>query len=211
MSVVVWDGKTIAADRRQCCGALRSETSKMCKLPNGEVLAWTGTQERGLALADWYRDGASPAKWPSFQSDDDWVRLIVASCEGAFFYEQLPIRQMVIDPFGAWGEGRDFAYGALGMGATARQAVEVTARFCVSVGDGIEAYDLAAATAEPEPAADAEPLPEPTSAAYICKTCRTVLQGAREERCRDGCKVPIYLHDGEPRSVGLGGSWELLA
>jgi ATP-dependent protease HslVU (ClpYQ) peptidase subunit len=52
------------------------------------------------------------------------------------------VRQVVEDPFMAWGSGRDFALGAMAMGATAREAVAVACRFNVYCGNGIDAFDL---------------------------------------------------------------------
>lgn len=45
------------------------------------------------------------------------------------FSENVPI---------CYGEGRDFAYGALEMGANAIKAVEVASKYCISCGMGID-------------------------------------------------------------------------
>jgi hypothetical protein len=115
----------------------------MRKLSNGEVLAWSGWQDGGLAMADWYERGADPQSFPALQADENrWSRLIVATPSGVFIYERLPVRCDVLDPFCAWGAGMDYALGALAMGADARKAVEVACEFSVDCGFGFEAYDL---------------------------------------------------------------------
>lgn len=144
MSVIAWDGKSLAADRQCTTADLRALVSKIRRLSDGTVLAWTGKHEMGLALARWYEEGADRAKWPKFQEDkEDWCRLIVATNSGrVIFYEQLPEPQEVLDTFMAWGSGRDFAIGAMGMGADARTAVEIASRFSVGCGYGVDVFEL---------------------------------------------------------------------
>lgn len=142
MSVVAWDGKVIAADRQGTIAEMRVVSSKMRRTAEA-VLAWTGNQECGLALADWYERGASKDAWPKFQDDmDRWTRLIVADMHGIRYYEQEPVPQYVQQPFIAFGSGRDFAMGAMAMGASAERAVQVASEFCVSCGMGVEVMEV---------------------------------------------------------------------
>jgi len=48
----------------------------------------------------------------------------------------------MMNSFMAWGSGRDYAMGAMEMGADARRAVEVTNVHSTDCGFGVEAYDL---------------------------------------------------------------------
>jgi hypothetical protein len=142
VSVVAWDGKSIAADKQATSSGLRIRTTKMREL-GSEVLAWTGDQGSGEAVAQWYADGADPAKWPESQKDkEDWARLIVAGANGVKCYERQPIPVRVEDEFQAWGAGRDYALGAMARGATAREAVEIAMRFDASCGLGIDEFKL---------------------------------------------------------------------
>lgn len=162
MSVVAWDGKTLAADcagtesymtrisrkmRVICCGERVEQDDATGRLNmhiqdrEGPkvVLSAVGDAEAGMVLMDWYEAGAEVKDWPSFQEDrDNFTRLIVATCWGVFQYDQLPIAQPVTDPFMAWGSGRDFAMGALARGANARDAVLVTNRFSTVCGHGVD-------------------------------------------------------------------------
>lgn len=142
LSVVAWDGKTLAADRQGSQGDLRFRTCKIRKLPNGDLVAFTGPLENGMAVALWYEKGADPAAWPASQKGDDWSRLIVVSRGKVFVYEQLPLRQPVLERVAAWGSGRDFALGAMAMGATAERAVQVASRFASSCGFGVQAFQV---------------------------------------------------------------------
>jgi hypothetical protein len=143
MSIVVWDGKTLAADMQATCADARFKVSKMRRLDDGTVLAWAGHQDGGLAMARWYETGADPNKLPPCQKDE-WTRLIVVQPGGkVVFYEQFGYPIEVLDCPAAWGSGRDFALGALAMGADARRAVEIACQFNINCGMGVEAIDVA--------------------------------------------------------------------
>jgi len=143
MSVIAWDGKMIAADKQATCSGMRFTTTKMRRLPSGEVLAWTGEQDGGELLAIWYANGADITKWPEFQKDKElWVRLIVANVSVVKFYERQPIAVVVEDAYMAWGSGRDYAMGAMAFGADAEHAVSIASKFDNGCGCGIDMFLL---------------------------------------------------------------------
>lgn len=143
MSVVAWDGYTLAVDRQGENAGHIFPVSKSRRLANGEIVAWTGGHAQGLLLAQWYEDGADPAKWPAFQSDkDSWTRLIVAKPTGIAVYEQYPVPMIQEGLQRAYGAGRDFALGALAMGADARRAVEIASELSDSCGMGVDVYEI---------------------------------------------------------------------
>lgn len=141
MSVVVWDGKRIAADQQAALVDMRVRMEKVYRAKDGAVLAFTGNAALGLLLCAWYDAGARIEDWPSFQSTDDWCRLIVAKTGACAHYEAQPIPIPVLDHFAAWGSGRDFAIGALAAGADALAAVEIASRFNVHCGMGATAME----------------------------------------------------------------------
>ena len=143
MSIVAWDGKILAADKLVVSGELRSSGTKIVRLETGEILAWTGECGGGMALVHWFKHGRLKEDWPEMQKTPDWTRLIVADESIAYFYEREPFPQIVADPFMAWGNGRDYAIGAMAMGADAKQAVEVANRFCISCGGGVDFFETA--------------------------------------------------------------------
>ena len=149
MSVVAWDGKVIAADKQATNIGLRSLTTKIRKLTNGDIIAWTGDQDSALAMASWYENGALQGAWPESQKDKEgWARLIVLSDGKVIVYERQPFPIVVEEPFMAWGSGRDYAIGALAQGANAVQAVTVASRYDSSCGLGIDFYECDAAKQE---------------------------------------------------------------
>ena len=129
MSVVAWDGKTLAADSQATCEGRKKTVVKLITRGPNLALAWVGDHEQGLILADWYMKGADPATWPAFQTKDSFTELIVAFDNRCVFYEVLPVAQEVTEPFAAWGSGAAIAIGAMAVGASARAAVAAACRF----------------------------------------------------------------------------------
>jgi len=139
MSVIAWDGKTVAADKQATCAGLNLTATKLRRLPHA-VIAWAGEQDSGEAMAQWFVNGADPAKWPTCQADKDlWCRLIVFHDNGTVeTCERQPVFFPMEDKIMAWGSGRDYALGAMARGATAREAVEIACRFDTGCGMGID-------------------------------------------------------------------------
>lgn len=146
MTVIVWDGRSLAADRLMTCGSQAREARKLFVHERGTdgrlfAIAICGTLPGGLLLRDWYLAGADPEKFPAAQATDDGGWLIVwdpHSTPELVEYARLPVAMPVIDPRESWGSGADFALGAMAMGADARRAAEVACELCVHCGKGID-------------------------------------------------------------------------
>jgi len=143
VTVIAWDGRTVAADKRALCGGLHYTTTKLRRVQIGdhipEVLAWTGDQDAGELMAVWYAAGADVSKWPECQKDKDtWCRLLVFDRYGARMYERLPVAVKIEDAFSAWGSGRDFALAAMHLGKTASEGVAIACLFEIGCGNGID-------------------------------------------------------------------------
>ena len=144
MSIIAWDGTTVAADKRACIADAAHTTTKLWQVHTTPTifLGITGDESFGLSIKQWFLDGADPAKWPAFQITENWARLVVfEQGKRPYTYERNPVKQVVEDPFMAWGTGREFALGALAMGATAKEAVEVACRFSIYCGNGVDVFN----------------------------------------------------------------------
>jgi len=142
MTVIAWDGKILAADRRCTQGDIISGAfRKIHRLSDGQCIASSGPLDRCTAVLQWYVEGADPARWPACQNGPEWVRLVVVYPNGRVQqYEQEPIPHEVSAPFMAWGSGRDIALGAMAHGATAIEAVRCASRLCATCGDGVNHF-----------------------------------------------------------------------
>jgi len=144
MSIVAWNGKMLAADRMGVTAEMRVVSPKLVDIGDGIAIAWTGKADQGLILLQWWRDGCDANAWPAFQQGQEWSRLIIASKGRCFYYERNPMEQEVFLPFCAWGIGRDFAMGAMEMGANPQQAIEVASKWSIGCGFGVDCADVGA-------------------------------------------------------------------
>jgi ATP-dependent protease HslVU (ClpYQ) peptidase subunit len=142
MTVIAWDGKTLAADKQSTSCGYGSTVTKIYRVPGG-LVGFTGNEGHAMALLAWFRDGRDPDKWPR-KGGDDSAGAIFANHEGLFVYsgEDGPNACRREDRFAAWGAGRDYALAALHLGHDARRAVEVACALDTGCGNGIDTLEL---------------------------------------------------------------------
>lgn len=139
MSVIAWDGKTLAADKRACIGTLIMTTTKIFRV--GEALAaYAGDADGGEEMLAWFNAGQDPDKFPSSQRDKyEWSGLLVIWENGRIWkYERTPYPIKFPPQKFAIGSGRDFALAAMHCGKSAVEAVEVASIFDSGCGNGID-------------------------------------------------------------------------
>ena len=144
MTVVVWDGSTLATDVAATDGAAQWQTEKAWVFYNelGKViLSGSGPLHSILEMRDWFKAGARSEDFPAIQITHP-CHFIMVNTNGLQRYEQHPVPINHGRNKCAFGEGRDFAYGALYMGATSEQAVEAANEHSVHCGLGVKLYTL---------------------------------------------------------------------
>jgi len=143
MTVVAWDGKTLAADKMGDSGGLKRTTTKIRRF-NGGLFGSSGSASRGDQMLAWIEAGADPDKVPAFQlSSDDYQAVMVVRDDGTvWLYGCSAYPWRMEDAFHAIGSGRDFAIAAMHLGQTAAQAVAVACQFDISCGMGIDTLEL---------------------------------------------------------------------
>lgn len=139
MSVVVWDGNYLAADKRASFGSLIRTATKIFRL-NNSLVGYVGDLDAGEELLAWFKDGQDPAKFPLTQRDkDNWVGLLVVKSDRSLLkYERTPYPIKIQDRQYAIGSGRDFAYAAMYCGRTAVEAVNIACIFDSTCGNGVD-------------------------------------------------------------------------
>lgn len=138
MTTIAWDGESIAADRRVCGSSIMS-LGKLFKLPDGSVLAGAGDYAEVVEVVAWVMGGCDPDARPRFSENSEGSSLLLARPDGKAYWLTWPyLRQVEInEPFAAEGSGCQFALGAMAMGATARRAVQIAAKFDPFTGGGV--------------------------------------------------------------------------
>jgi len=107
---------------------------KIRRLENGDILALCGTSYVRQIFAEWWLDRTKP------QPDLTESSAIVLTADGLLEYEgngQHISFTRIRDEFSAWGSGATAALGAMHMGATALQAVQIAATLDLKTGGEI--------------------------------------------------------------------------
>jgi ATP-dependent protease HslVU (ClpYQ) peptidase subunit len=144
MSVVVWDGTTLAADKQGTYGDTKITVTKIRKVKlNGHVclIGAVGCINTCNELMNWFQTGADPKTFPGeFMKDNETSAsmVVIDDKRRIFSYDTGPTPFLVEDRYYATGSGKDIANAALAMKKTAKDAVALTNRLSISCGMGID-------------------------------------------------------------------------
>lgn len=144
MTVIAWDGRTLAADRMCNIGGTRVAVTKI-REQAGVLFGLAGTGSRFEQLLAWFRSGADPEKYPARPADDDSVLVAIDRWEGRVRirrFEGAGYPVLVESPFYADGIGRDVALAAMHCGRDAVEAVQLAIDLNVYCGMGVDAIAL---------------------------------------------------------------------
>ncbi len=142
MTVIAWDGKTLAADKRMVSAGLSLTTTKIRRIGDLLVGAAGNVSSTAEAMA-WVERGRNPVDWPACLRDkEDWASLMVIDGGRVLRYERSPFPCEIEGHIAATGSGRDFAIAAMHCGKTAREAVEITSLLEVDCGNGVDVLEL---------------------------------------------------------------------
>lgn len=142
MTVIAWDGRTLAADKLATFGTTKHTTTKIFRVRDA-LVGYAGDADSGEEVLAWFRDGADPAKFPAGQRGPDWAGLLVIRRgQPICRYERTPYPVMFHDTRFAVGSGREFALAAMHLGCSAKEAVQVAIELDSGCGHGIDTLTL---------------------------------------------------------------------
>ncbi len=138
MTVIAWDGTTLAADKRMSCGGHVNTVTKLRRA--GEYLVGFSGSAKGMrAFVSWIEGGMDPATFPKPTNDDDAIYALAIRSDGTVWkFEATPWPIMLEDRFASAGSGRDYARAAMHLGKNAREAVEIACLFDENCGNGVD-------------------------------------------------------------------------
>ncbi len=144
MTVIAWDGITLAADKRACLGAMVGTVTKIRRI--GDLIVGGAGEPAFIgAMMAWIEGGRDQETFPKQQQDkDDWSPILVIEPDGTpSIYERtaFPVRNE--QKHIAIGSGREFARAAMYLGCDARKAVEVAIALDCGCGNGIDTLTMA--------------------------------------------------------------------
>lgn len=139
MTVIAYDGNTLAADKLGSSSGLRNTITKISRI--GDLLVG-GSGEIALIgnMLEWIRSGRDPAQFPASQRDkDDWQPVLVIEADGTpSLYDRSPHPIRYEQRCCALGSGRDYAMAAMYLGKTAPEAVLIACALDTGYGNGMD-------------------------------------------------------------------------
>ena len=148
MTIIAWDGHTLAADKRCSGGACTFTVRKIHRLADGSLIGLSGDSAYCAQMLAWVQAGEKAADIPATQRDrDKFAAAMVIRPNGEVWkYEDTPHPYRVEDKVFAIGSGRDFALAAMDLGLNSVRAVEVACARDQNCGNGIDTLRLEPAT-----------------------------------------------------------------
>ena len=140
MTVIAWDGKTLAADKRASSDGLILTVTKIRRV-KGLLVGVAGNMSSGVAMMNWL--AGRRKTFPTCQSSqEDWAQVLVIDGTRILTFEQTPIPVEFEDRFFAIGSGRAYALAAMHCGRSAREAIEIACQYDNGCGNGVDTLTL---------------------------------------------------------------------
>jgi len=142
VSVIVWDGKKLATDRQANDGSMKWESEKAWYVTDGVtgeecIVSGVGMLGNILKMREWFKTKDRPA----LDIKSNTAELIVVNRQGLSVWSANGTSVELSAPM-AFGEGREYALGAMAMGATAEEAVQIANQYSLHCGKGVVKYTL---------------------------------------------------------------------
>lgn len=143
MTVIAWDGKTLAADKQMTNGMTKLTVTKIFRVTGG-LIGICGDASAGTETLQWFCDGAIPEDYPKGNREQDrGASLINVLTDGTVWkYEKSPYPFKVEGVCCAFGCGDEGAMIAMECGADARRAVEIVSKYNTGCGNGVDTLEL---------------------------------------------------------------------
>jgi hypothetical protein len=137
VTVIAWDGTTLASDRRALTAGLIYRVTKILRSED-TLIGISGHLGHGLAIVEWLAGGRRPEQFPKAEGDDRAYVLVIHRDGLIERFEGVRFPIVVEDLKHAIGGARDFAVAAMYLGCDARRAVAVACALSSECGDGID-------------------------------------------------------------------------
>lgn len=143
MTVIAWDGNTLAADKQSLCGDSVGIVTKIFR-HNGCLLGFSGDASMGMHLIDWFKHGARSKDWPpgNNEAGKGAALLVIHPDRTIWKYETSPYPFQLEGDHVALGTGIEVALGCMWLGASSLKAAQAACAVLSSCGGGIDTLKL---------------------------------------------------------------------
>lgn len=136
-SQVTYETEASGNRKFRCRKLFRKKTKK-----HGDVIiATAGQSSPGMLFVDWYGSGRKPPTYLRQSESADFLCLVIRK-DGIFEYDNWCREEQIESEFYAIGSGANAALGAMHMGATAAQAVEIAKQIDIFTGGDVVTMSL---------------------------------------------------------------------
>ena len=130
MTTIAWDGKTLAGDCCSWSGGVRRKTRKVFKIKSPTrgmlLVGFVGQQSFAYAVADWIKGERDIPNYKEFGVEPQNACAVVIDSKNRIYVLGCTLEfNLMRENIFAIGAGSEFAWGALEMGATSKQAVKI--------------------------------------------------------------------------------------
>jgi ATP-dependent protease HslVU (ClpYQ) peptidase subunit len=145
MTVIAWDGKTLAADKMAGDAWIKRGTLTKIRRWAGAMVGCAGDAALCREMLAWLESGSNPTAFPeSCRDRENAPTMLVIGINGqivTYQHSPYPIEWDKGQPV-AIGSGKEAALAVMELGYDARKAVEIASRICVGCGNGIDTLEL---------------------------------------------------------------------
>lgn len=142
MTVIAWDGTTLAADKLGVWDGMKVTLRKI-EVARGHLVGIAGHSGKSEELLAWFKNGAVPSELPDFQRGVDWCPMIIINPLGhVYIYENAALPARLYNDKVAVGSGREVAVTAMHLGLDAANAVRVCGELLNGCGNGYDTLTL---------------------------------------------------------------------
>lgn len=138
MTVIAWDGTTLAADKRMTNSYGNILTVTKIERIGDRLVGFTGSADRIGAFRRWLENGAQPSEYPENPKDDNVFVHVITPDGKVYRYEDTPWPTLIEDAVYAAGSGADAARAAMLLGCTSARAVEIASLIDAGCGNGVD-------------------------------------------------------------------------
>jgi hypothetical protein len=124
MTLIVWDGKTLAAGRCVVKFKERMETQRIFRHSDGRLIGWIALEHVGKLWEKWMDDHCPELDYDSSYGFFFGLVGIEIFPDGTIIHHRRAETKMVIGSSYIIGSHRKIALGALSLGADARRSIE---------------------------------------------------------------------------------------